>query len=181
MNCSVISVTPLLPYEASCLASCASRAAAILIFASSSVSELMASRAVSAGVTGSESFAAGQQHRMHTWVIYLATSHLAAFLASVSLIQQRFGNIYSGSEMGMKARSTEQEEKTWHWLRVVEQPPFTYIHDGYNTAMPALSAAHLRTCAWPHCRLLQRQSCVPPSCSQPSVLHLSTGRSEKPG
>lgn len=67
----------------------------------------MASRAVSAGVTGSESFALGQQQRMHAWVIYLATSHLAAFLASVSLIQQRFGNNYSGSEMGMKARSTE--------------------------------------------------------------------------
>jgi hypothetical protein len=69
---------------------------------------------------------------MYTWAIYLATSHLAAFPASVSLIEQRL-EIYSGSEMGMKAQSTEQEEKTWHWLRVVEQPPFTYIHDGYNT------------------------------------------------
>lgn len=53
--------------------------------------------------------------------------------------------------MGMKARSTERK-KTWHWLRVVEQPPFTYIHDGYNTsnACPQRSAsAHLRMASLP--------------------------------
>lgn len=53
--------------------------------------------------------------------------------------------------MGMKARSTERK-KTWHWLRVIEQPPFTYIHDGYNTsnACPQRSAsARLRMASLP--------------------------------
>ena len=49
--------------------------------------------------------------------------------------------------MGMKARSTERK-KTWHWLRVVEQPPFTYIHDGYNT-LKCLPSAQ-RICALAH-------------------------------